>query len=1718
MSFRDALKKYRDAQGYQSPPSNTSGEEEQKTNAKPTASTGTSFRDKLKRYREEAPAKSLDAWVQSSYALLTDIQENATKWHDESVYKSRYDQSQNLLGLADSWRKQYSGNEEAISYINSVVEALSHAQSVAFSSHQFFSKFKDEEDYNFWDTHSTPEKRQAWYNEQHEKVNDLSEVYDNYYTIDLLYQDYQANPGAYTPEEAQDILAKYEKHNAYKKKYGSDKEIKAEIEATEAEIRNYEYGNYNENGRFYGSKDVDDNYAVTQRPDFEITSANRDYKNPTREEIEIADVMNDNSTWKWDDANGVYRDAFGNELAVDENNTYYNPVAQKTQVTDKLGLYLSTPEDDRIDAALGDGMREGIWTSIMREGFGGSWQYLEDDELGIYYTYLGESQEKAYQYLEDMKPELNRRQTLDERGQWRKGYDEANLLGKIAMNAFSVTEKFVSNIAGTVDNTVNTLQGNDINPYSYAHRGMHYSQTVRGATAEELDKWSGGWTVPVLDEFGVDFTLGDIYQTGMSRLDSALATNVFGGGGVMFLGLGAAQDEAYRLYKQGASAEQITMGAFAAGAAEAVWEYISFGKLKEIDNVGGLKSWVKSVLIQGWNEAGEEALTEATNIVTNALVMGSRSDLAELYKENEESAFRTFLDLTQQAAHSAFGGFLGGIGAGGVKATGSYFNTRSQYEDAGMQIVGSGKVGTLRGLATKIGKTDPKIANLASQISDKATPKNARQVGRLYSLTADAVTEANVQDMTDALIQKGMSKTAAKKIAGAVVAAYMHNSQASQEHAELLEALAKDTRVTETVNALLKSHEGSVWQRTNQLMNLGSYQEGAVAEATEEGGQVVSNDTGVETVTQSTVAAAEAGTFLRSSGESVRNVRIESVENGKVTVNADGRQAALEDVSFGSEAQAVMVSQVTGFAGMTAAGANTILQVAKRTDAPSGVFTEEALALYEAGMMGNESILKAAGKANIPAQMRSWIYQEGRNAAQTGTDAAQQRLDQTYREAKQALEQTDEGKKSYGVTLADGITEKSMDDVQSDSYELAKTVSAAVQVETVVYDGGTEWGFYDPNTDKIHLNINAKWSYTSMMTYTLAHELVHRAKAGSPQRFQAFADFLIKQYCKQGTSLESLINEQINAAKRMGKKMSRTQAFEEVVCDACQRLLLDTNAGQRLAEFAAQSEENRGFVKRFKQWLSKLMERLRSYYRNVEPESDAAKEFGKFDQKVKQMLADKFVDMSMDAGEKLSTIKAAGMTQKITTGEGSDVRFSINKNFYHQLNNWDGKTVGFSFTLGDTSEALQKAGIPKKKIKWDATKICALLAKHNGMTIDTVQKVPELLEHPVIIIDSKQSNNSKIVMGELYDEHGKVVTVVLLLTPTSKKGNVLDVIKVSSAEGRSHIQSLFTYEDGTPVTVRYVDKKRIQSWLNVNRLQLPLHNLDLDSTTSIRNPDENVNTNFATDSDSNPDIRYKAPVGEKTFKNGQNARGEFTANMLFDLGDLKGEWWTGRYNYGILGISKTDDTEFRQFYSEVYNRTKDMDEYEDAKQQASTETFIIHDGNGREYIYSVELDGYMHGTVLSKIDKQKYEAVIRKETKGGKYGKSTADIKRRTRSARIDLGRNNPGDGGDHTSNGNPGYGGLGGRSSGGVKMGNAAGERTPDQALSDLNSAKRNKLPVSEDQVSSNPYSYANLVNKPDMKITEFGGMARKIMLKLLQGRLQQYVSRELPDVQAGF
>ena len=49
----------------------------------------------------------------------------------------------------------------------------------------------------------------------------------------------------------------------------------------------------------------------------------------------------------------------------------------------------------------------------------------------------------------------------------------------------------------------------------------------------------------------------------------------------------------------------------------------------------------------------------------------------------------------------------------------------------------------------------------------------------------------------------------------------------------------------------------------------------------------------------------------------------------------------------------------------------------------------------------------------------------------------------------------------------------------------------------------------------------------------------------------------------------------------------------------------------------------------------------------MEADNLAAREFDKFGKGVKKIMADMFVDMSIDAGQKLSTIKEAGLLSEL---------------------------------------------------------------------------------------------------------------------------------------------------------------------------------------------------------------------------------------------------------------------------------------------------------------------------------------------------------------------------------------------------------------------------------------------------------------------------------------
>lgn len=138
--------------------------------------------------------------------------------------------------------------------------------------------------------------------------------------------------------------------------------------------------------------------------------------------------------------------------------------------------------------------------------------------------------------------------------------------------------------------------------------------------------------------------------------------------------------------------------------------------------------------------------------------------------------------------------------------------------------------------------------------------------------------------------------------------------------------------------------------------------------------------------------------------------------------------------------------------------------------------------------------------------------------------------------------------------------------------------------------------------------------------------------------------------------------------------------------------------------------------------------------------------------------------------------------------------------------------------VGTTSEALQSIGVKDYVIYWDKSKLASIMEKHPEMTSAVIKMVPQILEYPILVLQSNTAVNRIVLCGELMAADGNPVRVAMELRPQNKHGEILDFAKVATAHGRNAIQTDISLSD-----ILYIDpnKNRTNTWLEALRLQLP---------------------------------------------------------------------------------------------------------------------------------------------------------------------------------------------------------------------------------------------------------------------------------------------------------
>lgn len=292
----------------------------------------------------------------------------------------------------------------------------------------------------------------------------------------------------------------------------------------------------------------------------------------------------------------------------------------------------------------------------------------------------------------------------------------------------------------------------------YNMDATNFVSTVRGTVSKEIEE-NTDWEL-----FGQNVA-SFLYQTGMSVADSAVQVGAATALGVptaatFFMGASAASNQAKDVIERGGTNEQAFWGGLAAGAAEALFEKVSIDRLLSVHSVSSMKDLLKETVKQAGVEASEEMLTEISNIITDAAIMGDKSNFEAMVAQYEmqglsedEAKKQALLDSIGQVAWAGAGGALSGMAMGGVVNTMNYAGdaayNRQQNQAAGEQFqqMGDDVVAAIieEGLASA---PSTRSYQLAQQIQDKQAKGQqvtARELGELYQENVRTVAREQAQ-------------------------------------------------------------------------------------------------------------------------------------------------------------------------------------------------------------------------------------------------------------------------------------------------------------------------------------------------------------------------------------------------------------------------------------------------------------------------------------------------------------------------------------------------------------------------------------------------------------------------------------------------------------------------------------------------------------------------------------------------------------------------------------------------------------------------------------------------------------------------------------------------------------------------------------------------------------------------------------------------------------
>ena len=197
-----------------------------------------------------------------------------------------------------------------------------------------------------------------------------------------------------------------------------------------------------------------------------------------------------------------------------------------------------------------------------------------------------------------------------------------------------------------------------------------------------------------------------------------------------------------------------------------------------------------------------------------------------------------------------------------------------------------------------------------------------------------------------------------------------------------------------------------------------------------------------------------------------------------------------------------------------------------------------------------------------------------------------------------------------------------------------------------------------------------------------------------------------------------------------------------------------------------------------------------------------------------------------DGRQLLTARQEEQLVQAQKMAEQEKKRYSINERFRNDVMEWhrEGEPLGERFILGDTGPVLQGLGAIESDIYMNGDKISKIMHDHPEITIREIQRIPEILEDPVLILKSRnvgrgeKGNTRMVLFGSVKAQSGRPVLCVLDLRPREHRLVLDDMQKVTSAYTKDNKPVEFVENSD----VLYADKKRTTRLLSAIGFQMPM--------------------------------------------------------------------------------------------------------------------------------------------------------------------------------------------------------------------------------------------------------------------------------------------------------